>query len=576
MNAQPVTGSCEQCGRRYALPIPVPGSGDLKLQRVAEVFGWCVECDQLVGRTCCWGPGPSCAQCAQARSASGDAGSAFAALGATRAAVRHVDGMAAEFSAVEDAVATSGGAEAGAVIDTWEDIWLAAGLLKTRLDDSRHAAASWLRAIPPDEVERVVELEEELDVLATSLDARWRSLTEGIAGAGRRFATLLPKDDQQHVPRGAAGADRAASAPGLAPIPVAAVAVAVPVPVRPPERVTIPIPANVLTPSPAPRTPGITPRPTSEPAVTVSPSSTDSATLGRPSPRPTVRPRSLPARPPPDSSGPGLRVAPIEPRARPEPANTGSAPRGKGLAAMALIVIVATAVIGSVLAAIIGPLGRDPRVGDSPSEVPAADSDTRATPSMRSLAAEASPRQSPSGTSIPSSNVVTVDLHPIGSLDPEELPTTRIIGSPEVAAFPTPFDRSVRLRGEAAGLCIGLASSSREGPSSIAFDIHLGEAGAGGRLVFALPQGGQVTGLRLDLVTLEQLDREAWYRLTVTAVGTAGRLEVTRVGDAGPVLEADLAGDATINPTPADEVCISASLSASEASLFVDNLSVEP
>jgi hypothetical protein len=246
---------------------------------------------------------------------------------------------------------------------------------------------------------------------------------------------------------------------------------------------------------------------------------------------------------------------------------------------MALIVIVATAVIGSVLGAIIGPLGRDPGVGNSASEAPAAaERDARATSSMGSLAAQASPPQSPSGTMIPSSNVITVDLHPIGSLDPEELPITRIVGSPEVAAFPTPFDRSLRLRGEAAGLCIGLASSSPERPPSIAFDIQLGEAGAGGRLVFALPatERGQVIGLALDLATLEELDREAWYRLTVTAEVTAGRLEVTRVGNGGPVLEADLAGDATINPIPADEACVSASLPASEASVFIDNLSVEP
>ena len=485
--------------------------------------------------------------------------------------------MAAEFTAVEDAVAKTGGADAGAVIETWEDIWLAAGLLKTRLDDSRDAAASWLRAIPPDEVERVSELEGELGALATSLDARWRSLTEGITDAGRRLATLLPNDDQQDVPRGGADADGAASAPGVAPIPVAAVAVPVPVPVRPPDRVTILIPADVHTPSTAARTAGITLRPTSGPAVTVSPSSTASATLGRSSPDP--RPRPLPARPPPDASGPGLRIGAPGRRARQGPANTGSGPRRRRLAAMALTVIGATAVIGSVLAAIIGPLGGDAGVGNSESEVPAAaGGDARATPSMRSLAAQSSPRLSPSGTSIPSSNVVTVDLHPIGALDPQELPITRIIGSPEVAAFPTPFDRSLRLTGGAAGLCIGLASSSPERPSSIAFDIQLGEAGAGGRLVFALPatEGGQVSGLALDLARLEQLDREAWYRLTVTAEGTAGRLEVSQVENAGPVLEADLAGDATIDPTPDDEACVSASLSASDASVFVDNLSVEP
>ena len=245
---------------------------------------------------------------------------------------------------------------------------------------------------------------------------------------------------------------------------------------------------------------------------------------------------------------------------------------------MALIVMVGMVLIGSVLAAAIGLLGRDPGLGDSDSDVPAAaDGDTGGTPPMRSASAQASPRQSPSGSIMPSSIVVTVDLHPIGSLDPDELPITRVIGSPEVAAFPTPFDRSLRLTGEAAGLCIGLSSPSRGSPSSIAFDIHLGEAGPGGRLVVALPatEGGQATGLALDLVTLEQLNREAWYRLTVTAEGAAGRLKVTRVGNSQPLLEAQLGGDATITPTPTDGACIRASLSAPEASLFVDNLTVE-
>jgi len=108
-------------------------------------------------------------------------------------------------------------------------------------------------------------------------------------------------------------------------------------------------------------------------------------------------------------------------------------------------------------------------------------------------------------------------------------------------------------------------------------DLYRREAGSGGSLAFGLASTATTPaiGLTLDLVMLEDLDRDAWYRLTVTGEGAAGRLEVTPLDDDRVVLEATLGLDATIAPTATDEACLRSSLPTSGASLFVDNLRVD-
>lgn len=599
MADQSVTGSCQQCGRKYALRVPGPGSGDLELQRVAEVFGWCVECGQLVGRACCWGSARTCARCADARATAGDAKSGFAALGAARAAVRHLDGTGAGFAAVEDAVAGTLGARPNAALGAWQVTWLVAGALRARIDGAADAATWSVRAIPPAEVERAAELEEELGMVAASLEGRWVSLTEVITEAGRRLARRRTHNERRR---------RLGLADGSAqptPLPVAADADAAPRPGTARGRVAFRVPVAIHAPVTATEAP--TASQTAAPVAT--PDSVDDVPVGLPRrspargrvtsrvpiaidapspsrlavattatateapPAPTTR---TPPTAPPDAPGQSNAPIPAAPARAPEPAAGGASGRRRGTAAVALVAIVGIALAGGMVAGVIGPIGSDSEDagGRAPSTTPAPSSD--AAIAAPGSATPPSPQESPTGSDVRPPTVITVDLHPVGPLDPEELPFTRIIGAPEVATFPTSFDRSLRLTGTAAGFCVALASASTSRAQSMGFDLHLRKAGGLGRLAVGLPPNGpaSATGLAIDLAALGGLDPEAWYRLTVTG-GEPGRLEVTGVEDDRLVLEAELGGDATMVPVSTDEVCIHASLQSPEASLLVDNLRVD-
>jgi hypothetical protein len=170
---------------------------------------------------------------------------------------------------------------------------------------------------------------------------------------------------------------------------------------------------------------------------------------------------------------------------------------------------------------------------------------------------------------------LTFDLHPVGPLDPAEPSIARIIGTPEVVPFPTPFDRSLRLTGPAAGVCFEPAAETT-GASSMAFDVHLGEIASDGILLvnLAAGDGAEAIAMAVDLAAVRELDRDAWYRFKATREGGSGQLVVTPVGDDQAILDVALRADPTIAPTPIDQTCIQAAL-PNTASLLIDNLRVE-
>ena len=471
--------------------------------------------------------------------------------------MRQLDGTVAEFWAVEDALAGTGGVDLDAALRAWTASCVAAGALRIRIDSSGEAAGSWLRAIPSAEAERAAELDQQLGVVTASLDARWQALTKVMNDAGAGLATRVAKNDRR----------RSRSRIDAAPKPMrpaAAEAVAVPIAVGASRRVVFRVAAQVREPA--------LPKVTSTARQQTVPATAPTATAppAAPATRRT-RTRQSPGAATPAQAGPqpiGAQnaekvVAALRESARPAPATAGSGARRRGVATAALVAMFALVLAGAMLAGGIGPFARDSgEVADGGAEVPAGAGDASASPAR---------------PDIPRPTLVTVDLHPIGPLDPEELPIARIIGAPEVVAFPTPFDRSLRLSGTAAGFCVALASPSTGGASKMAFDLYLGEFEGVGTLAFALPpkDAASATGLGLDLAALAELDREAWYRLAVTGGRERGRLEVTPVGDARPEFAAELGADATILPIPTDEVCIQSSLQSSEASLLVDNLRVD-
>lgn len=486
-----------------------------------------------------------------------------------------MDGTAAMFRAVEDAIAETHDGDRAAAVTAWVASWLAAAALRIRIEGSRAAAMSWLRSIPSTERDRAADLAVELSMVSTSLDVRWQSLVEALAGAGTGLATRIAKQDGR---TDAAPDSTAVGPPHAAAVPLAVrapgkVAFRVPAPMREPRASAggaVPSPTAVAVASrPRPRPHATTPLAPSKATRHASPVAAGQAKPQAPAARTLPRPLSSPvSRPAP--------AQPMEHEGRAMPAADDPTPaaahggRRRGLVLAALVALAAVLLTGALLAGTIDPLARDSD-GNS-----VGGNGASPTPS-RTASIRASPSDSPIGASASPSTLIAVDLHRIGPLDPEELPITRVSGAPEVVAFPTAFDRSIRLTGTASGFCAQAAPPTEGGARSAAFDLHLGQAGSRGSLTVSLATAadGPPTGLRLDLALLGGLDHEAWYRLTVIATGArAGRIEIAQLGTDGPVIEHELDIDAAV-PTSSGEVCVHSSLDEPATALFIDNLRID-
>jgi hypothetical protein len=249
------------------------------------------------------------------------------------------------------------------------------------------------------------------------------------------------------------------------------------------------------------------------------------------------------------------------------PAASPVGERRPGRAGSLLVAVVALGLAAAIIA-----IGRQPDAAADGSPDRAGIADPAAT--IPSTGTAPSPSTSSVGAQDPPPTVLTVDEHPVGPVDPEELQVMRVIGAPEVVAFPSAFDRSLRLGGPAAGLCLPSAAPSTAEGSALTLDLHLGELGTGaGRLVVSF--AGRATGLTLDLASLATLDRSAWHRLAVTSADGVGRATVFTVADDRPVLDVGLEAGASDVPATAGEVCLHAELQATGTSLFVDNLRVD-
>lgn len=478
MADQSVTGSCQQCGRKYALRVPEPGSGDLELQRVAEVFGWCVECGELVGRACCWGSALTCARCAEARATAGDTKSGFAALGAARAAVRQLDGTGAGFAAVEDAVAGTLGARPNAAVGAWQVTWVVAGALRARIDRATDAATWWVRAIPPAEVERGAELEEELGIVAASLEGRWGSLTEVITEAGRRIARRRAHNERR---RRLGLADGAAEP---TPLPAAVDADAAPRPDTVRGRVAFRVPVAIH----APPTPTEAPTASSTATPVATPDSVDAVPvapprLNPPRGRATSRvPIAIDAPPPSRRAVPTIDTPAATPTEAPyAPTLTPPPPTAKVPAATRSIAAV----------------GAPTRERSSPTTTARAHRSRRATAAQgqSSAAASVAPAMAPEPAAGPTDGrrraavaVALVAIIGLALVAGMLAGVIDLLGSDsEQAREGVLSGTSAPSTGSGATAATETASSSSGGASSMAFDLHLGKAGGVGRLAFALP-----------------------------------------------------------------------------------------
>lgn len=593
MEEKRATGTCEQCGRTYDLRIPVPGSRDLAFERVEAAFGWCVGCRRFIGRACCWRPGPRCVRCAvaaEARPADAEAGG-FAALASTRAVVREFEGAAADFGPVERALVVARGSDARSALGAWEDAWLAAAALRARLDSLRGAAALNLRSLPTTEAERATEIAADLTEAVRAHRARWRSIASQLAETGKRLGppALSPAEVRTPSPPNASvrrtpppGTVRAEPALEFRPIAVAPASTRVPIPVArsypsvPQQARGTETVVGTRTPTQVTARAEAPARPTSQPGAPAAPPREAPTRAGAAvvTPRPQLTPDRLP-RP-----GPLAHAAPV-PHAPVEPASAvrapkvavrvsaaGSAPRRRHLIAFGLAAAALAVTIVALAAIVRLPPSNLERDGDSDLPAVGAGSSTAATST-----AIASPSRS-SGSEVPINGPIGFDHQRMGPLGPSDLPFVRVIGDPEVAAFPTPFDRSLRLMSPSSALCLPIPGDPDGGTSSISFDLYLGAAGTDGNVGLSMSPA-EADQLAVALAALDGVDRERWYHASVGHEGDEWVLVLTVLDTGMRAIELPVAADPSVVRAETGEACVGWSTRATDGWIFVDNVSVD-
>jgi hypothetical protein len=525
-NERPVTGSCERCARGHDLLIPEPGSGDLDFQRIVARFGWCAGCDRVVGRTCCWDVSAGlCPDCAALRAAQEPSltdavltRNALFGLSAATESLNSLGRRLRRLPVTDEERARNG----------WEDAWLEAGVLIVRADsaaDTAHGRGAAASVTPSDEQ----WLTDQLATRGAAWDKHDRAVADRLERVGLRIHALgalaLPV------------ATPAAPPPERQLVPVPVTRTLSPVthlPVREPASVGARAPAR--TPSGVPAPPAVAPRPPARRPSSTQPDgrirrdaavarqvAIPPAAPPQPSPSPRSRPaqpvppaqrvvvvqRAVPVRPaePPHRASapqPGRPVLP-RPVARPQPAPRPSAASSGGPWAVALLVALLT-VIGAVVVvmAAIDRLGgaAEPSSGAVAGAPSPRDSGANAGTSP-SPSADATAAAAPGATAA----VVTFDLEPLGRLSAEAAGIARVVGAPEVAAVPTPTDRSLRLAAPGSGAC--LVGVPGEAARSLAIDLRAGTRPEGSLRV--TPTDRPEQGVAIDLALIAGLEPETWY-----------------------------------------------------------------
>ena len=163
----------------------------------------------------------------------------------------------------------------------------------------------------------------------------------------------------------------------------------------------------------------------------------------------------------------------------------------------------------------------------------------------------------------------------VGALQGASDSITDIAGVPEVAPFPSPFDRSVRMVGSGTHqFCISIAGlEPRE--VLVAVDLFAGSLPFGAFDLTAIPSDGSITATGLPPELVANLLPRRWYHLSARwQPGLPGVVEVR--DDQGGELTGQLAPASPAAPAATRSgVCFSASGMSPDGELMLDNLRVE-
>jgi hypothetical protein len=150
-----------------------------------------------------------------------------------------------------------------------------------------------------------------------------------------------------------------------------------------------------------------------------------------------------------------------------------------------------------------------------------------------------------------------------------------VTGRPEVVAFPTPFDRSVRLAGsQPQRFCVPLEPLDADA-ISVAVDLYSDESLRSGRLELSMsPSGADPSTANVPLELLGGMAAGEWHLLVVA--WAPGEQANVAIGDPAREEVRTLSLPLAANPVGADgAVCVTTAGMASGAELLLDNLRVE-
>jgi hypothetical protein len=203
-------------------------------------------------------------------------------------------------------------------------------------------------------------------------------------------------------------------------------------------------------------------------------------------------------------------------------------------------------------------------------------------PDQAVLGGAGGPRQSSSATSTaaprePRALIARANFDElrIGELAGASEEITAVVGGPQVVAFPSPFDRSIRVAGEGSHRFCMPVPDLVDGGIALQLNLYRETSTESGRLTLSgAPSGSGSTAATIPLRLLDGLTLQAWHRLR--AVWTPGQPITVAIGDAPP------GSMQTVNlPTAHDAravtgaICVAVSGMTPDSVLLLDTLRVE-
>lgn len=269
-----------------------------------------------------------------------------------------------------------------------------------------------------------------------------------------------------------------------------------------------------------------------------------------------------------------------------------SNPRTLALPALAVVFLVIAGAAAALSSFDGGPGDGSPAVGaaattpgegvlgelNPPSTTPSAVPPSGVAPSVAAPSATATSAAAPSAPA-PSATpgaAVGFDLARIGPLASTDEPVQVIAGSPQVAARPSEFDRSVRLEGaESQGFCV-LGTGVPATQAAVSLELNQERPAPSGRLaVSVIPEAGTNAAVVIPLSLLADIAPDRWYRVTIEWEGDSSvRVTVDDAVTGERVVERDLEPADSAPDGPTDAACVVAASLDRGSALFVDDLMV--